>query len=255
MSCEHARLLIDRFILDELGEPERKGLAEHLRGCAACTAELGGASRLVGLLATLPDVAPSDAFDARVLAAAIADRERRHDHRGWLSSLPTQLWRGTVRTTGTLVLTIVVVALVGSAFVFAASTVFRGLPQFVGLAPRATMPTVATPTIAPTPLHVVMPVATPSPEPTRAKAAATASPAPTPTTRPSPSASPSPTPSPTIVVGAPTEAPSSSASPSSSPSPSPSESATPKPRRTPPPSPSSTPTTTPAPSAAPTPSP
>ena len=39
MTCEHARALIDGFVLDELSPAQARTLADHVRGCVACTAE------------------------------------------------------------------------------------------------------------------------------------------------------------------------------------------------------------------------
>jgi hypothetical protein len=259
MTCETALRLIDSFVADELAAEDARSLADHLRGCPSCTAEMASASRLVELLATLPDVPPTPDFDERVLLAALEDRRRRHEHRNWMADLWTQVVRGAMRTTGTLVLTIVVVAVLGGAFVFAAANLGPGFAQQVGLAPRATptpaLTTHPTPTpaaaaaVAPTtPPATPSPTPAPTPPPTQR-----ATPAVTPglTPSPSPSATPTATPAPTMIIASPTVAPSASAS--ATPSPTPSSSPTPKPRRCPPgtacyspsPSPSAAATTSP----------
>lgn len=224
--------------MDELLESDRRALAEHLRGCAACTAELGGATRLLELLASLPDVPPTADFDERVVAAALADRARRHERRSWLTELPTQFWRGAVRTTGTLMLTIAMVALVGAAFVFAASNLFPGWVPIVGVnratpTPRPT----AAPTAQPTPTPVII-VVTPAPTPTPAPTSVAPTPAPTAAPTPTPAPTPAPTPTPTATPTAtptPTPVESPSATPGA-PTPSPTDK-----RRTPPPSPTLSP--------------
>jgi hypothetical protein len=240
IDCERARGLIDGFVMDDLLESDRRALADHLRGCAACTAELGSATRLLELLATLPDVPVTEDFDERVVAAALADRSRRHERRSWLTNLPTQFWRGAVRTTGTLMLTVALVALVGAAFVFAASNLFPGLVPIVGVnrstpTPRPT-PT-AQPTAQPTPTPVIVIVTAPAPTPTKPEAtpvtptqapteAPTATPSPSPSPTPIPTATPTVEPSPTATP-APTEPP--TATPTA-PTPTPTDK-----RRTPPP--------------------
>jgi hypothetical protein len=39
MTCEHARALVDGFVLDELSPAQARTLADHVRACAACTSE------------------------------------------------------------------------------------------------------------------------------------------------------------------------------------------------------------------------
>ena len=241
LDCTDARQLIDAFLLDELPAASAQALREHLAGCAACTTELGGATRLIQLLGALPTPAPAPDLDERVLLAALADRQRRHEQRSWLSDLWVQVFRGAMRTTGTLIATIVVVTMLGGAFVFAAS-------RFVSVVwtppPRvAVVPTTATP--APT----VVPNPTPSPRnatPTPVVSAPTSTSGPTqaptaaPTVSPTPSLTPTPTPTSTATV-TPTPEPTASPTPTPTPTPSPTE----KPRRTPPPSASPSPSPSP----------
>ena len=190
-ACVSARALIDLFLLDELTGESSSALSRHLASCPACAAELGGATVLIRLLGSLPAAAPAPDLDRRIILAALEDRERRHAHRSWLADLRTQIVRGTIRTTGTLMATVVVVALLGATLVFAASTFIGHLPAFSG---SATMPTV-TPTqsvapktstrppsptpgsvvVTPVPVVVTTPAATPQPSP-RPTPAATASP-------------------------------------------------------------------------------
>ena len=40
MGCAHAHDLIDGFVGDELATEDARALADHLRGCAACSASL-----------------------------------------------------------------------------------------------------------------------------------------------------------------------------------------------------------------------
>ncbi len=244
LDCARARTLIDAFLLDELGSADAARLAAHVKGCAACTAEIGSSTRVLGLLGSLPVPRPTVDLDERILLAALDDRANRRAHRSWLWDLRTQVIRGAMRTTGTLVVTILSVALLGGAFVFAAS-------QFV-------VPAFNSATIAP--------VATPTP--TLDQAAQPAEPGTTPTARPSPvdSATPAPviavaptdSPAPTIAAE-PTSEPSPSATPEPSPTPtpepSPSATAEPSPTPAPTPSPTEKPRRTPPPSAEPTPSP
>ena len=86
-----AARLIDAYLLDGLDEAASQELARHVRGCTACAAELGGATRLMELLRTLPEPAVSSDFDARIIGAVLADRQRRVDHRSWLGNLPRQV--------------------------------------------------------------------------------------------------------------------------------------------------------------------
>ena len=232
LDCTGACQLIDAFLLDELPEGSAQTLREHLAGCAACTTELGSATRLIQLLGALPTPAPAPDFDERVLLAALADRQRRHEQRSWLSDLCVQVFRGAMRTTGTVVATIAVVTMLGGAFVFAASRVWTPQQRVAVVSPTATpapsAAPVATPSARnPTPAPVVSaptPTAGSTQAPTAASAVSpTPTPAPTPTATvtptPEPTASPTPTPTPTP---SPTEKPRRTPPPSASPSPSPS---------------------------------
>ncbi len=140
LDCARARDLIDAFLLDELEPADAARLAAHVKGCPACAAEIGGSTRVLGLLGTLSTPRPLPDLDERILVAAFEDRRRRHEHRSWLSDLRTQVIRGAMRTTGTLIVTIMTVALLGGAFVFAASQVVAQLPPFQPPA-RATLDT------------------------------------------------------------------------------------------------------------------
>jgi anti-sigma factor RsiW len=243
MDCARARVLIDAFLLDELGPANAARLAVHVKSCAACTAEIGGSTRVLGLLGSLPAPRPTADLDERILLAALGDRARRHDHRSWLAQLRIQVLRGAMRTTGTLVVTILSVALLGGAFVFAASQFVTQLPVFTGQ--RATIAPVATPTTSVPAAQTAEPsiVATPRPSPVVsttpvpviATDQATAEPAITPEP---PVTTPEPTPEPTISV-----------------EPSPSAAAEPTPTPPPTPTPTEKPHRTPAPSAEPPPSP
>ncbi len=241
--CAAAQDLIDAFVTASLSETDAAALADHVRTCPACAARLGSMTRLAELLGSLPDDPPTPGFEERQLAAALADRARRHEHRSWLAELRTQVFRGAVRTTGTLAATIAVVALLGAAFVLAASALFPGIEQSVLPAHATPSPTV--------PLIAAQPA---TPQPTVRALASTPSPTPAPTPRPTqrptpavtprltPAPTPSPTPAPTLIAATPSAAPSASATPSPTPSPSP----TPKPRRCPPGTACSSPSPTPA---------
>ena len=258
---EHAqaRRLIDAFLVDELAGPDAARLAAHVKGCPACAAELGGTTRLLALLGSLPTPAPAPDLDERILTAALLDRERRHEHRSWLADLRTQVFQGAVRTTGVLVVAIVTVAFLGGAFVLAAGFITQ---VALGPDPRATVHPDMTPTPAPTLVSPSVP-ATPPPavtaEPTPVPTASpevTAEPTPAVTDTPAPTETPAPseTPAPTITP-APTPSPSATAEPTPEPTPTaaPTPVPTEKPRRTPPPTASPSPTPTPAPTAAPPP--
>jgi hypothetical protein len=261
----HARRLIDAYLADELAPLDAARLAAHVEACPACQAEMGGATRLLALLGSLPVPPATPDVDERIILAAIRDRDRRHEHRSWLSTLPTAIFRGAVRTTGTLVLAIVTVAFMGGAFVLAAGFITQ---VALGPDPRATLPPDMTPTPAPTlvqtavpqtshPVVTTQPTEAPTPEPTPEPTAAptvapTATPEPTVEPTPVETATPEPTAEPTTEPTAePTPSPSATAEPTPEPSPTPVP--TEKPRRTPPPSASPSPTPTPAPSASPSP--
>lgn len=242
LDCASAQHLIDAFLLDELAAGSGAALRAHLAGCVACTTELGGATRLIQLLADLPAPMPAPDLDERIILAAIADRQRRHERRSWLNDLPALVLRGAMRTTGTLVATVVSVALLGAAFVFAAGSLLTQAPQ-LGLGGATVAPEV-TPTFTPTPVLTVAPTA--SPQATPAPTVVSVTPAPTPA--PAATATPAPTPAPTpAATPAPTPAPTAPAEPTPTP--------TEKPKRTPPPSASPSPSDSAAPSPAPTPSP
>jgi hypothetical protein len=246
LDCARAREFIDLFLLDDLLAADATRLAAHVKGCAACAAEIGSSTRVLGLLGSLPVPRPTPDLDERILLAAIDDRTQRHARRSWLSDLRSQVLRGAMRTTGTLIVTILSVALLGGAFVFAASQVVSNFPSFVG--PRGTIPPVATPTTSvpaaqtaepsttatprPTPVEAVTPAPVITPAPTSPPPAVTAAPSATPTATPEASPTPTPTPTPSAE---PSATPSATAEPTPSPTPTPEPSPTDK-RRTPPPS-------------------
>ena len=244
LDCARARELIDLFLLDDLLAADAARLAAHVKGCAACTAEIGSSTRVLGLLGSLPVPRPTPDLDERILLAALDDRARRRAQRSWLSDLRSQVLRGAMRTTGTLIVTILSVALLGGAFVFAASQVVSNFPILAG--PRATMPPVATPTTSVPAAQTAEPSTTSTPRPSSVVSATpepVITPAPTEppaqTASPEPSATPSatPEPSPTPTPSAePSATPSATAEPTPSPTPTPEPSPTEKPRRTPPPS-------------------
>jgi hypothetical protein len=245
LDCARARDLIGAFLLDELEPADAARLAAHVKGCAACTAEIGSSTRVLGLLGSLATPRSLPDLDERILVAVLEDRRRRHEHRSWLFDLRTQVIRGAMRTTGTLIVTIMTVALLGGAFVFAASQVVAQLPVFQPVA-RATLTPVPTSTLTPVTAAPTAAPATPTetPRPTPGTSATptaepTAQPTPSPTPSPTPEVSASPSPSPTEE---PTPTPTSTVEPSPAPTaeptptPTPSASATDKPKRTPPPS-------------------
>ncbi len=185
-----ARRLIDAFLVDDLLAQDAARLAAHVKECPACAAEIGGTTRLLALLGSLPTPPPAPDLDERIYAAAIADRARRHDHRSWLANLRTQVLRGAVRTTGTLMVAIVTVAFLGGAFVLAAAFFTQPAPAPT---PHATVAPDMTPTPAPTKVESTAPAETPpavvaTPVPT-AKPVVTPEPTPVPSPSPSPSAS------------------------------------------------------------------
>jgi len=272
ITCARARALVDAFLVDELLPGDRRALADHLRDCAACSAELGGATRLMEALGALPDVETTTDFDARVIAAALADRERRHAGRVPLAVLFRHALHGAVRTTGTLIITIVTLVVLGGALVVGATSLFGGIPLVVHTGEGDTIPPVTTPTPVPAtsqptvtitvpPTAAPTPVVTPSqlPETPRPTAAPTPAVTPAPTPPPTPTAAPTPAPTPVPTrppaTEEPTPVPTPSAEPSPTPVPTPVATPTPKPRRTPTPPPTPIPTDTPAPTVAPSTSP
>ena len=100
LDCARARALIDAFLLDELGPADAARLAAHVKGCAACTAEIGSSTRVLGLLGSLTCRGPRRTSTSGSCVAALDDRARRRAHRSWLSDLRTQVIRGAMRTTG-----------------------------------------------------------------------------------------------------------------------------------------------------------
>jgi hypothetical protein len=240
ISCAAAQDLIDAFVTESLSEADAASLADHVRACPACSARLGSITRLAELLASLPDVPPTPGFDERVLLASLADRRQRHEHRNWLADLWTQILRGTVRTTGTFVATVIVVAVLAVGGVWAASNLVPGFAQQVGLVAQPTPRHLAITLSTPSPTATPRATATPAPLVVAATPKPTPAPTPAPTQRPTPavtpsltpSPSPSPTPAPTSTVAASTATPSPSAS--ATPTPTATPSPTPKPRRCPP---------------------
>jgi hypothetical protein len=261
VDCETARPLIDAYLLAELNDADGRRLANHVRTCVGCAAELGGATRVVGLLATLPTPNPAPDLDERIILAAIADRQHRHEQRSWLSGLPALVLRGAMRTTGTLIVTVVAVALLGSVFVFAASGFIAQTAQL--FPPSGTVAPEVTPTLAPTHEQTAAPTASPTQE-TPEPVVVVPTPSSTPEATVAPTASPSLSPSPTVVATpepTPTPTPSESTEPSPTPSataeptPTPTPIPTEKPRRTPPATPTPSPSNPLAPETAPTASP
>jgi cytoskeletal protein RodZ len=244
LDCAHARELIDLFLLDDLLAADAADLAAHVKGCAACTAEIGSSTRVLGLLGSLPVPRPSADLDERILLAALDDRTRRHQRRSWLSDLRNQVIRGAMRTTGTLIVTILTVALLGGAFVFAASQIV--VPVFNAVGPRATIAPVATPTTSVPAAQTAEPSTTATARPSPVDSATpepVITPVPTvePTVSAEPSATPTPTPTPEVsptseVSPTPDPSASATAEPTPTPTPTPEPSPTEKPRRTPPPS-------------------
>jgi hypothetical protein len=264
ITCQRARDLLDGYLLDELDPADARLLADHVRGCPGCAAEMAGATRLLGILGSLPEVVPTADLDERIFVAAIADRDRRHEHRGWLSDLRLYVLRGTLRTTGVLAATVAVVLVLGAALVFATGSFFRPGPQVVTpasiepSAPATVQPVTAAPSDGTT--LVTLPPAVTEPPAASSEPTQNVTPAPQITEAPSPQITPAPTPEPTpVVTPAPSPEPSAEPSPEPSisaepsPSPEPTPSPTEKPRRTP--VPSSTPPPTTAPTVAPSPSP
>jgi anti-sigma factor RsiW len=142
-----ARRLVEAFLVDDLPGQDAARLAAHVKGCPACATEIGGTTRLLALLGSLPTPLPAPDLDERIYAAVIADRARRHDHRSWLGNLRIQVLRGAVRTTGTFMVAILTVAFLGGAFVLASAYFTQPAP--VGPA-HATVGPDMTPTLAPT---------------------------------------------------------------------------------------------------------
>ena len=260
---DHARQLIDAYLLDDLDEAGAGLLAAHVRDCPGCAAELGGSTRLLELLRTMPEPAAMVDLDERIIMAALADRALRVARPPLAAGLMRQIFRGAMRTTGTVVLTIVSLALIGGAFVFAASQFISPPPQE---AARATLPVVASPTALPIEsTQGAVPAGTPTGEPrTQAPTVVPATPTDSPTSTPESVLTPAPTPVPTLVptleptplatpvVTVATETPGPTASPEPTASPvATAPPATETPRPTPQPTPTATASPSPSPTAAP----
>jgi len=72
MRCDDADALIDAYAEGALGDAAP--LEAHLAHCARCSAALAFSRRLTASIAAMPAATPSAAADARVLAAAEAER-------------------------------------------------------------------------------------------------------------------------------------------------------------------------------------
>ncbi len=175
VDCASAHRLIDAYLLGALEGASATALRMHVADCAACSVELRGFIGLIELVAALPAPAASLDLDERLILAAIADRRRRHEHRSWLRDLPRLVFRGAMRTTGTLLVTLATVALLGSALVFAAGNFFAGTALIH--TPSATVAPEVTPTLAPTPQQTAVP--TIAPVETTGPVAVSATPGPT----------------------------------------------------------------------------
>ena len=250
------RPLINAYLLGDLSDVDDRRLADHVRGCAACAEELRGVTKVIGLLNGLPTPEPTPGLDERIILAALEDRRRRHEQVSWRADLPRLIFRGAARTTGTLVVTILSVALLGGAFVFAAAGFITQTAQI--RPPDGTVRPEVTPTLAPTPELTAAPTASPA-QGTPAPVVIVVTPVPTvePTLEPTSEATPTPTPTPTPTVSAtpsatPELTPEPTASAEPTPTPTPTPEPTEEPKRTRPPTPTPTPTPTPSSTATPT---
>lgn len=79
MSCTRMEKKIMTYVDGRLKESERLDVEKHLAGCAACQLRVNEFRAVAGLLAELPQIEPSTAFDVRVRARVAAEPVKR----GW----------------------------------------------------------------------------------------------------------------------------------------------------------------------------
>lgn len=73
MSCNRMESRILPYVDGRLKATEMKEMEAHLKTCAACEMRVSEFRALSGLLDELPQIEPSDAFDARVRARVAAE--------------------------------------------------------------------------------------------------------------------------------------------------------------------------------------
>lgn len=76
--CERARAALPELVLGVLGGDERAAVLKHLGSCPACRAEAAALSEAAdGLMLLAPEIEPPVGFEARVVGAWRAPRQRR----------------------------------------------------------------------------------------------------------------------------------------------------------------------------------
>ncbi|AOY88947.1 anti-sigma factor [Marinobacter salinus] len=82
MSCREIRVSLVAYIHNELAEPQREQIAQHLRTCPSCMARFESEQTLNGCLHEKTEIPmPSADFQSRVLAAATG--REAHARKGW----------------------------------------------------------------------------------------------------------------------------------------------------------------------------
>jgi anti-sigma factor RsiW len=75
MKCEDLEKGLIAYVEDRTSAAERRGVEEHLAGCAACRARVEGFRSVSNLLDEVPAIEPSFGFDARVRQRVAAEPE------------------------------------------------------------------------------------------------------------------------------------------------------------------------------------
>src|SRR6201993_1186287 len=79
MSCGRMEKQMLPYVDGRLKVSEQRAVEAHLADCAACRLRVNEFRAVSGLLDELPQIEPSDAFDARVRARVVAEPMKR----GW----------------------------------------------------------------------------------------------------------------------------------------------------------------------------
>ena len=87
---------LERYVLDQLPEPERREVEEHLRACGTCAKDVHELrAALVGVAESVPPVTPPAALRERVLAAVATEQQetaRRERRVGIVQPPSRRLW-------------------------------------------------------------------------------------------------------------------------------------------------------------------
>lgn len=88
MSCERMENQILSYVDGRLKESDRAEVEKHLAGCPGCRVRVNAFRAVGSLLDELPQIEPSDAFDARVHARVAAEPKKRSSWLAWLTPSP-----------------------------------------------------------------------------------------------------------------------------------------------------------------------